>query len=329
MKLFRKNNISPSGFIRQSYTSGFFKRSLMTLLTVSVSASTFSSQKAFAESALQEQTSYQLKRTLNTPNSVQFSLSKNVYRPESYQANYEVQVPYEDQETYTVDVPYQVQVPYQDTETYYEQEYQCHNEIRYKQECHPETVCNRLMKSTDSQGQQFSLMDHGGRPGEPGRDPGHPGRPGGPDRPHEPPGGPMPPPHRPPPPRPPEPPMPPPQPPACHVETRCNNVPYTQQICGYVNVPKTRWVTRYRTETRYNTETRTRTVTRYRTETRCCETRTREVFDHQYAFNVTVKLPQADLLESDLESLQFSLEERKRHLIFPILQSTQFMTIKL
>lgn len=50
-------------------------------------------------------------------------------------------------------------------------------------------------------------------------------------------------------------------------------------------------MTRYRDEIRYRQEARTRTVTRYRDETRCCVTRYREVFDHQWTLPVTLRFP--------------------------------------
>ncbi len=107
----------------------------------------------------------------------------------------------------------------------------------------------------------------------------------------------------------------------CEDRQVCENVPYTDQQCGYEQVsytdnecgfeqvPYQREVTGYRDETRYRYETRTRTVTRYREETRCCETRTRQVFEKQLQFQVSVHFPQnAVLTAGDVEKLNIVLE---------------------
>ena len=70
---------------------------------------------SFADSAPNESSSVQLKHSLTSANPIVSTLSKNIYKTETYQAEYTVQVPYETTETYTVDVPYQT------TETYTEQ----------------------------------------------------------------------------------------------------------------------------------------------------------------------------------------------------------------
>ncbi|MCC2680170.1 MAG: hypothetical protein K0R29_2746, partial [Pseudobdellovibrio sp.] len=88
-----------------------------------------------------------------------------------------------------------------------------------------------------------------------------------------------------------------------------DNVSYTDRECGYEQVPYQREVTGYRDETRYRYETRTRTVTRYREEIRCCETRTRQVFDKQLSFQVSVHFPQnAVLTAGEVEKLNIVLE---------------------
>ena len=226
---------------------------------------------------------------------------------------YTENVPYQDTETYTENVPYQVQVPYTDYETDYRQEYQCHNVTRYRQECRNEQQCYIIPGSGGQQchdvqecgvnaiGQQIcktrQVCD---APGEPQQ--------------------------------------------RCENKQICNNVPYNEQECAYVQVPYRREVTRYRTETQYRQETRTRTVTRYKSETRtrtvtkyrtetrtrtvtktrtetrtrtvtkyrdevkCCVTKTREVFDKQLQYNVSVVFPSNALLQgADSETLNIKL----------------------
>jgi hypothetical protein len=75
-----------------------------------------------------------------------------------------------------------------------------------------------------------------------------------------------------------------------------------------VNVPYQRPVTKYRTETRTRTEDRTRSVTKYRDEERCCEARTREVFDNQLEFQVEVSFPNTAILATnEIETLEVTL----------------------
>lgn len=295
-----------------------------------------------------EQKTAQIKRTATSQNVLTGTLTKNLFKTETYQAPYTVQVPYqaeetytveipyEDTETYTVEVPYQVdetytiEVPYQDTETYtenvaytievpytewvteYRQEYKCTDVTRYRQECRNEQKCY-LVPGTG--GQQCRMVEecgtnvHGQRicktrqvcTDNPAQQ-------------------------------------------RCDTHQVCSNVPYTDRDCRYENVPyqtqvtkyrsetryrqetRTRTVTRYRNETRtrtvtktrtetrtrtvtkYRTETRTRTVTKYRDEQRCCETKTREVFDRQIQFQVEVAIPQdAQLLAGETETLNINL----------------------
>ncbi|GIL18063.1 MAG: hypothetical protein BroJett040_18140 [Oligoflexia bacterium] len=67
-------------------------------------------------------------------------------------------------------------------------------------------------------------------------------------------------------------------------------------------------MTRYRTVTRYRKELRTREVVRYREEQRCCVTRYRDVFDHQWTLSVQIHFPQnSQLLEGERESVQVEL----------------------
>ena len=65
-----------------------------------------------AKSEPNEKTSETITRTATKKDPFNFTLSKNIYRTESYQAEYSVQVPYEETESYWEDVPYE------DTEWY-------------------------------------------------------------------------------------------------------------------------------------------------------------------------------------------------------------------
>ncbi|MEQ1721714.1 MAG: hypothetical protein ABL930_00970 [Pseudobdellovibrio sp.] len=281
-------------------------------------------QQSMAQSAPAEQKVAQIKRVATSANLLIGSLSKNLFKTETYQAPYTVQVPYETTETYTVEVPYQVdetyniEVPYQATETYtenvaytveipyteyitdYKQEYRCTDVTRYRQECRNEQRCYIV---PGSGGQQCRMVEecgtnvHGQRICKTRQvcEDGAPQQ-------------------------------------RCDTQQVCHNVPYTDRDCRYEQVPYQREVTKYRTETRYRQETRTRTVTRYRTETRtrtvtktrtetrtrtvtkyrdeqrCCETKTREVFDRQLQFQVEVNFPQeAQLLAGESEHLNINL----------------------
>ncbi|MBV2168564.1 MAG: hypothetical protein KUL82_07645 [Bdellovibrio sp.] len=257
------------------------------ILTLLLGASSFA--------APQERTQETLTRSAQTGNSVRTELSQNVYRQEPYQAEYTVQVPYEAQETYYESVPYQVEetyyedvpyterVPYTDYEEYYDNEYVCRNVTRYRQECHNERVCapggRRCEDVTEcgtiSRGERICktrtvCSDNGPR--------------------------------------------------ECRDIPRCQQVPYTDRECGWQTVRKTRPVTRYRDEvryrkelrkrtvTKYRQEERTRTVTKYREEARCCVTKYRDVFDHQFTQPVTIVFPtEASLLANEQERIQVAL----------------------
>lgn len=277
------------------------------------------------------------------------TLTKNLFRTESYQANYDEQVPYDVEEDYTVDIPYTVSVPYTDYENYWDREYQCRDEWSHERRCRSERHCAEppsrvvceIRPGCHSEQPNMNFMaklnvgqiepqragePFPGRPGGP-REPG-PGRPGGPGHGgpgrggggHEPggpgvggpggpghggPGGPPNPPHC-------EPRRvchnEPGGPGVCTIDQVCENVPVRKQVCDWQNVMKSRPVTKYRNETRYRQETRTRTVTKYRTETRCCVTKQRQVFDHQWTQAVTIQFPaDAPLYVGEKESLQVSL----------------------
>ncbi len=257
-----------------------------------------------AQSAPPEVNMVQIKHTSQSVNPFVATLSKNVFKTESYQAEYTVQVPYEATEEYTVQIPYQttetyeeqvpytVDVPYTDYETAYRNEYVCHDRTAYRNECHNEQRCYIVPGSgggqqcrdvtecgVNSQGQKIcktrQVCDGGGNSGPQQR---------------------------------------------CDNQQVCSQVPYTDHQCANEQVAYQREVIKHRTETRYRsetrtrtvtkyrTETRTRTVTKYRTETKCCVTKTREVFDHQLSFQVSVVFPQAAVLTpKETENLKLTL----------------------
>ncbi len=245
--------------------------------------------------APQEKTQDTVTRTAESDSTVRTELSFNVMRQEPYQAEYTERVPYQAQEDYTVDIPYQdtetyyedvpytERVPYTDYEEYYDNDYQCHNVTRYKQQCDTDRVCapgRRTCQDVEecgnnSRGERICKRRNVCRDDGP-RD--------------------------------------------CRDVRKCRQEPYTDRECGYERVRKTRPVTRYRNETRYRQElrtrtvtryrqeTRTRTVTRYREETRCCVTKYRDVFDHQFTQPVAVVFPaEAALLAGEIENVQMIL----------------------
>lgn len=249
---------------------------------------------ASAFAAPQEMTQAQLTRISETALTVRGELSKNVYRQEPYQAPYTEQVPYQAEETYYVDVPYQTtetyyenvpyteRVSYTDYEDYYDSEYQCRNVTKYRQECSNERVCEPGGRTcqpitecgTNARGERICKTRNECTEG----------------------------------------------PRQCRDIPRCRQVAYSDRECGYVTVRKTRPVIRYREEvryrqeqrtrsvTKYRQEARTRTVTKYREETRCCVTKYKDVFDHQYTQPVSVIFPQdATLQTGETENIQLTL----------------------
>ncbi len=229
-----------------------------------------------------------LERTATSGLILTTQVKKNVYRQEPYQANYTVEVPYQDTETYYVDVPYEVEESYTDYEDYYTTEYVCHSYVEYERQCHSERRCN-YSASTDILGSIIERPREGG----PGTYPEPKPEPRPSPRPE---------------PRPEPRPSPRPEPPRCHDEQVCDNVPVTKQRCGYEQVSHTRAVTKYRTVTRYRKEARTRDVTRYRTEERCCVTKYRDVFDHQWTIAVELVFPQGtELLAGEKEVFKVEL----------------------
>lgn len=242
-------------------------KSLGTVLTTAILFAT-----AFANAA--DNLSQRISRSASSGLSVQTELSKDLLRQEAYQANYTVDVPYQEQEDYYESVPYTVTVPYTEYETYYEDEYQCRPVTRYREECRDERVC----RPTPGQCHEVTECEPGPRGTKFCRNRQVCDSSGGQD---------------------------------CHNEHQCRQVPFTDQICHNERVAKTRPVTRYREETRYRQERRTRTVTRTRQETRCCVTRYRDVFDHTETLPVLVRFPAgSELVEGEVESMVISSASR-------------------
>ncbi|WII71008.1 hypothetical protein QJS83_11100 [Bdellovibrio sp. 22V] len=95
-----------------------------------------------ASSAFAEKTSATLVRNANSQLQLTETLSKDVYRQESYQVPYTVQEPYQTTETYWEDVPYQEQEYYTDYEDYWDREYRCENRTRYERVCRDKVDCH-------------------------------------------------------------------------------------------------------------------------------------------------------------------------------------------
>lgn len=274
-----------------------------------------------------EQPAQVLTRTAQSGNILETTLTKNQFRQEPYQEEYEVQVPYQTTETYYEDVPYQVEEAYTDYEQQCRQEYRCHDvphqECGYEQECRTvdggqscrqERQCHtvgggqecrqeRVCKPTPGQQRCETVTECGtnaqGQQICKDRKVCHQEG-GGED---------------------------------CDYVQRCENRPgreecsynnvctnnpdrrecsneyrcrtTTRSECGNESVCSSVPVTKYRTVTKYRKEAREREVTKYRTETRCCVTKYREVFDHQDSLRVTVRFPQgSELLANETEKLK-------------------------
>lgn len=277
---------------------------LKSLVTIIGFSMCLVSQQLFAQTEPVEKKVLNLVRTANSGTTLTGSLSKNLYRTETYDAPYTVEIPYEVDETYIEKIPYQVEVPYTEYVTDYRQEYVCHNVTRYREECRNETRCRTIPGTpqchnevkcrtipgrqecrnveecgTNVHGQRICktrrVCENGSseqrceneRVCENGRSEQR-----------------------------------------CENERVCEREPYTDQECGYKSVPYQREVSGVRTETRYREETRTRKVTKYRTEERCCKPKTRQVFDKQIAFQVAVHFPQNAILDiNEIEQLKINL----------------------
>lgn len=306
-----------------------------TWLSLLMSLSLINSTPASAASSAPiEKVSEQLTRTDSTGGELKTHFTKNIMKQVPYQANYTVEVPYQDTETYYENVPYQDTETYTDYESYTDSEYKCHTETDYRQECHSENQCYDTPGERQCQTRNDCHTQGGGRQCRSEQVCGHVG--GGtschneeqcgtsatgqricktkqvcetnPGRQE------------------------------CHTENKCyevpgeqvctprqechetpghrecrpqqvcNNVPYNHEVCGYESVVKTRPVTKTRTVTKYRQEQRTRTVTKYRTEDRCCVTKYREEFDHSSELDVVVQFPaEAQLLAGEQETFKISL----------------------
>ncbi|MGZ3690083.1 MAG: hypothetical protein ACXVAX_01180 [Pseudobdellovibrio sp.] len=248
---------------------------LTTLTSALVLCLGLTATTAFAQSEPTENPNMQVLRNANNGTSFNGSVSKNLYNSVTTQDHYTVQVPYEDTETYTVDVPYTVEVPYTDYVTDYRSEYVCHDVTNYRQECHNEVQCYDVPGNPTCHDVQECGTNVQGEPICKTRTVCE----GGSSEQH------------------------------CDDHQVCSNEPYTEQQCGYEQVPYQREVTGTRTETRYNTETRTRTVTKYRDEDRCCQAVTHQVFDRQLQYQVQVHFPADAVLNSaQSETINFILD---------------------
>lgn len=295
-------NRSSLGGSMINWTSALRETAARCALSASLLSAVLSlSPAALAQNAPQARPHASITRTADSPSAIREDLSRNLFRTETHQVEYQeqvpyqdtetydVQVPYQDVETYTEDVPYTVQEPYTTTETVYERENVCRDVQRTERECHNEPVCHTEPGSdrqcsvekicrTDRSGRQVCIDKEVCRTVGTGRR-------------------------------------------VCNDNLVCREVPRSERVCETVNVPRTRTVTRYRDVTRYRTETRTRTVTRsrtetrtrtvtrYRTETRCCRPETVQVFDRQLHVSVQLNFPaEAQLLPGERETIQLSFD---------------------
>ncbi len=83
----------------------------------------------------------QITRTADNAASVSTQLSLDVYRTETYEDNYTVQVPYDFDETYYVDVPYQDLETYTDYEEYWDRERVCRDKTEWEDKCDTRRKC--------------------------------------------------------------------------------------------------------------------------------------------------------------------------------------------
>ncbi len=217
-----------------------------------------------------------IKRFANSGNLITGSLSKNLFKLETIQVPYTVQVPYQVDETYTVEVPYQVtetytetvpyevQVPYTEYITDYRDEQRCENVTRYREECRNEQKCYLIPGNPPIKRCENQRICH--------------------------------------------------RVPYTERECRYVRVPYQRPVTRFRTEIRYREETRTRTVTRYRTETRTRSVTRYREEQRCCRPETREVFDRQAQYEVEVHFPiDAELNPDQSEILDVILVSADQH----------------
>lgn len=86
-------------------------------------------------SASADESTVRLTREPGQERTLQTTLSSDVFRQESYEASYEVQVPYQVTESY------EIVVPYTEWEEYWDREYQCRNVPGFREECHDQQLC--------------------------------------------------------------------------------------------------------------------------------------------------------------------------------------------
>jgi hypothetical protein len=212
-----------------------------------------------AEAEPSEQPAVQLVRVQAQADRLSAALSRNIYRTEDYQANYDVQVPYQDTETYYEDVPYQTTEAYTDYESYQESENVCTDHTVYRQSCSTTQQCHEEHERECSSHQECDPQGVCHQQEE--------CRPIG----HQ----------------------------VCLPQQECSQIPDTIRECHQESVTRQRPVTRTRTVTKYQQEARTRQVTRYRTESRCCVTRQHDVYDHQVSASVELIFPSQALLDAN------------------------------
>ncbi len=80
-------------------------------------------------------------RTLRNSQQITQQLSRNVYRTETYEETYTVEVPYEEEEVYYEDVPYEELETYTDYEEYWVEKEVCREETTYQEECETKRTC--------------------------------------------------------------------------------------------------------------------------------------------------------------------------------------------
>ncbi len=83
----------------------------------------------------------ELERTEKTTAPLTTILERDIYRTETYQAEYTVQVPYQEEEVYYEEVPYEELETYIDYEDYWDREYICRNHRTYEEKCETKRRC--------------------------------------------------------------------------------------------------------------------------------------------------------------------------------------------
>jgi hypothetical protein len=98
-------------------------------------------------------TTTQIVRTAEVSQPGAVTLTRDLYRTESYQDSYTVSVPYQDTETYYESVPYTDTETYTDYESYNDSEYRCRTETEMVESCHDRRDCRpKLERRCDANG---------------------------------------------------------------------------------------------------------------------------------------------------------------------------------